>query len=71
MPKVESYQKVKKEPGVGQRPANSKSLGADIGRRPDECDAGFPPIAEITLCLQKGNVLYFVTFVLLIYFPFI
>ena len=28
MPKLESYQKVKKEPGVGQRPANSKSLGA-------------------------------------------
>ena len=45
MPKVESYQKVKKEPGVGQRPANSKSLGAGIGRRPDKCDAGFPPIA--------------------------
>ena len=28
MPKVESYQKVKKEPGVGQRPANSIRLGA-------------------------------------------
>ena len=47
MPKVESYQKVKKEPGVGQRPANSKSLGAGIGRRPDKCDAGFLlPTAE-------------------------
>ena len=26
---------------MGQYPANSKSLGAGIGRRPDECDAGF------------------------------
>ena len=41
IPKPRSYQNVKKEQGVGQRPANSKSLGTGIGRRPDECDAGF------------------------------